>query len=399
MACPGSVAVNAAIPGRPTSIFAAEGTAAHWLVEWCLRIGDDAQDWLGHEIKVEGYKFTVDLDMASAVQMMLDHVRSVLDWIEKNVVKDPMLRIEFGVDLSWLRPGMFGTADVVIVAGGMIWVIDYKHGRGEVVDVINNPQLMYYALGPTEYYFGVNEITMCIVQPRADHPRGRVRNWTVMRGTLMDWGRDVLGPAVDATRVEKPSFAAGDHCKWCGGLATCPTAHEHAQKEAALDFSVATDCMKEGWAPDAVVQVEVEKLVQVMKAAPFLEGYIKAVREEARRRIRSGEGFPGYKLIRGTAHRKWKGGVSPGHYLTTRGVDEDDLFTRKMVSPNQAETLLAAAVAKEDRKEAKEGLKEFWEKPKGVPKLVTEDTKGDPIQPGDTPDVPEGEFEKVNQFC
>lgn len=91
--------------------------------------------------------------------------------------------------------------------------------------------------------------------------------------------------------------------------------------------------------------------------------------------------------------------MSAEYFLTTRGVTLEELYTRKMATPTQAEKLLAAAVEKEDRKEAKEGLKEFWEKPVGAPKLVTEDTKGDPIEPGDTPDVPEDEFETVNQFC
>ena len=396
MACPGSVAVNAYSPEGKPSIFAAEGTAAHWLVEWCLRIGDDARDWLGHEIKVDAFKFTVDGDMCIAVQMMLDHVRAILECCE---VRDPILKIEFNVDLSWIRKGMFGTADVVIVAGGTLYVIDYKHGRGEVVEVIDNPQLRYYGLGPAKFYPGVSTVIMTVVQPRADHPDGRIRSVEEPKASLLEWGEKVLGPAVDATRVKKPSFAAGSHCKWCRGLATCPTAFEHAQKEAVLDFSVATDCMKEGWAPDAVVQVEVEKLAQVLRAKPFLECYLNAVHAEAVRRIRSGEGFPGYKLIRGTARRRWKEGMSAEYFLTTRGVTLEELYTRKMATPTQAEKLLAAAVEKEDRKEAKEGLKEFWEKPVGAPKLVTEDTKGDPIEPGDTPDVPEDEFETVNQFC
>ena len=51
------------------------------------------------------------------------------------------------LDYSGYVPGGFGTGDLVIVADGVLEIIDFKGGRGVRVDADRNSQLMLYALG------------------------------------------------------------------------------------------------------------------------------------------------------------------------------------------------------------------------------------------------------------
>ena len=45
-----------------------------------------------------------------------------------------------------------GIADCILIGSGTIHVIDFKYGKGVLVDADHNPQLMLYALGAYEAY-------------------------------------------------------------------------------------------------------------------------------------------------------------------------------------------------------------------------------------------------------
>src|SRR5271166_1373525 len=72
--CPGSV--NASVGAADDeSVYAAEGTAAHYLSELCRRGSAPAVNWLGHIFKVGKHKFTVDEEFADSVQQFVDWVQ------------------------------------------------------------------------------------------------------------------------------------------------------------------------------------------------------------------------------------------------------------------------------------------------------------------------------------
>ena len=91
MTCPGSVRLSEGMPNE-SSVYAAEGSAAHALGEHCLIHGYAADRFLGQWIWLKGkeavfcgdlpatigggdFVFPVDDDMTDAVQVYLDAVR------------------------------------------------------------------------------------------------------------------------------------------------------------------------------------------------------------------------------------------------------------------------------------------------------------------------------------
>jgi len=395
MRCPGSVALSKHVGPAPSSIFADEGTAAHELGELCLALDVDAEYMLGTTIPGKNRSFVVDEGMAAAVQVHLDHVREKLEKCARVIGKPPIWHIEYRVDLTWLRPGMFGTADIVIVGGDELLIIDYKHGQGVAVEAKDNTQMRYYAVGPAHDFPQIQNISMTIVQPRAPHSDGPIRTDRISRRALLEWANETLGPAVDRTREPKAPREAGDHCRWCAGLHICPEALEKAQNDAALDFTA----IGPKHLPVDFVPTDMETLSKILASKDFINNYLEAVAKEARRRLDDGTGFPGWKLIRGRSNRKWKDEDQARRFLRNRlGIAPADYLTpTKLRTPNQMEKVVKAQFEKAKRKEAISLLSEYWEMPPGQPRMVTTETKGEPINPNAAPDVPAGEFETVEE--
>ncbi|WP_192803536.1 DUF2800 domain-containing protein, partial [Streptococcus agalactiae] len=80
----------------------------------------------------------------------------------------------------------FGTGDCLIVADGLLQVIDYKHGLGVLVNADHNPQMMCYALGALEMFddlYDFDKVTMTIFQPR----KNNISTFEIDKTELLEW--------------------------------------------------------------------------------------------------------------------------------------------------------------------------------------------------------------------
>lgn len=383
MACPGSVAAirQLGCPYR-SSVYADEGSTAHKVAEWCLRLMLDASFFRGDEFTKNGRIFTVDDDMVAAVQVYVDYIRALIS------IPGAEWALESHVDLSWLRPGMFGTTDFTayLPEQKKLIVVDYKHGKGVPVEVVGNSQFRYYGLDATRKY-KAQFVQLVVVQPRAPHPHGPIRSELLLGYELLKWGDEVLGPAVDRVREPGAPRVVGPHCRWCGALSVCPTVHEESQKQALVEFEPY----------DAFVPSDIDILAKVLRAKPFVTAYLNAVEREIRRALSEGRHVPGWKLVRGAAHRKWSDALRAENFLLDLRLDPDDFHEpMRLISPAQVETLIKSRLSgREERREAIRGLREFWEKPPGLPRLVPEDSPGEALGPGEPRELLDGEFEPV----
>lgn len=312
MNCPGSIRMSQGIRGK-SSEFAQLGTAAHALAEACLVqdlydassyegfwinasteeiIVDRPRDWGNSE--PPGW-FLVDGDMIGAVNVYLEAVQTEL----KRLGKMTAINVEKRFDLGWLRPEMFGTNDCSLVAPYVeLVVMDYKHGQGVLVEVENNEQMLYYALGAAhEEGWDFEKVTLILVQPRASHPDGPVRRWSIPIEKLKEFANK-LARAADATREPNAPLKAGDWCRFCPANAICPEIADRA-------FEVALDDFDEVKETDATTPED--ELGRRMKAIPLLDAFIKGVEAEVTRRLKAGEKVSGYKLVRKKSNRAWDG--------------------------------------------------------------------------------------------
>jgi hypothetical protein len=344
---------------KSTSAYAAEGTAAHELGEMCLRSGNNAADHIGAVMTVQGTAFEVTEEMAEAVQVYLDTVRADLAAVGKGAV----FMIENKFRLDWLYPGLFGTNDALVGEPfGVLKIFDYKHGVGVAVEVEDNTQMMYYALGGAkgETY---EDVELVVVQPRAPHSDGRVRRQRMPIEELMRWAQEVLLPGAKATEDPSAPLDTGDHCRFCPALAVCPLQKERAMTIAAEVFAPVPS------APPSPEAIPYEKLRQILDKADLIEAWLKACREHVKALLETGKASAeevGYKLVPGRASRKWVDDKEAETWLEAMLGDEA-YVPRKLVSVAQAEKVLKGP--------AKKALAEMISEVRGVSMVPISDKR------------------------
>lgn len=370
MVCPGSVAKNAAIEDE-TSQYAAWGTVAHEVAELCLKGNEPPEVYFDRTFTVDKYRITVDEEMVETVQVYVDYVR------ENSFGKE--LHVEEKFSLELIYEGMFGTNDAAIYDSKALTleIIDLKGGAGKAVEVEDNPQLKYYALGAMLNYQhrGVQTVKLTIVQPRAGHRDGAIRSWETTPMELMMWA-DELRDLAKRTEDPDAPLVAGDHCKFCAYAGQCPAFKEDAIKSAMLDFAAHP------------AEMDDTQLTAILREAGKIEDWVRAVKKYAFERLVQGKTVPGYKLVAKRAKRKW---AAPEFEIVSvveeivGPVDESQLYVRELKSPAQLEKLLP--------KGERERLSDFVEKKSSGVTLVHESDK----RPAVDPATAEQDFDAVDE--
>jgi len=358
MACPGSVAASADRPNN-TTVWAAEGTAAHDLGETCLL--DEGQrsnpkDYLGGTIVVDKdgghWEFEVNDNMVQAVSVYVDYVREILE-------PGDVLMIESRVSFKAMGPpgeDMFGTADTIIYRPSTkkLFVIDYKHGSGIAVDVTNNPQLMYYGIGAALHLQQpVVECELVVVQPRAPHADGPIRSQIIDVVDLMTWGYTELMPAAQrATEPDAPLFVS-EECRFCRAAATCNALRQQALENAMLEFDEDNSAVE----PTTTVDKMTAKQVRmVLDNATLITAWINAVQKFAHDELEAGRdpADGAYKLVEKRPVRKFKDPEAAADALCMAyGLGDEDIFEApKMKSPAKIDEALKAQLVGLPRKES-----------------------------------------------
>lgn len=367
MACPGSVAEAAKYEEPPSSEYAIEGTHAHTLGETALSASTPPRDFIGRTLEDHEGAFAADADMADAVEVYYETVCGDM----KAAGPGALLFIETGFDLAHIHPDLYGTNDAAVYdpATGRLRVYDYKHGRGKVVEVERNPQLLYYALGAIRklgHAHPVREVEIVVVQPRCPHPDGPVRRWLVDPLELFDWEAD-LADAVALTGQPDAPLAAGDHCRWCAAAPGCP-------ELLALTANAATEAFS---APpgDDPLSYSPDQTAEFLGRADVLEIWIKRVREYAYQIANQGGEIPGFKLVDKQGRAKWTDEETAGALLWSWGYDDSAYFNPpKLRTPAQ---VLASLKKDEGTKEG--GKRE--KVPAAVEKLIERKSSGTALVP------------------
>ncbi len=234
--CEGSIALGdkAKREGKvkETSRFAMEGTAAHELAEQCLKQKVAADWFVGNRFDVEHETFTVNQEMADAVQVYLDKIEHDIN----NFFDD--VNTKFGFEerfcLSDLDEEAYGTNDAYlhVPSEKLLIIYDFKYGKGIMVDVVGNKQLLYYALGCLQEHgynhlkSDVERIRLVIVQPRCKHKDGGVREVEYSIDYLMNF-RNQLLTKILATKKPVLELHAGGWCKFCPATLICSIAEKN----------------------------------------------------------------------------------------------------------------------------------------------------------------------------
>lgn len=346
LVCTPSARLEAMFPDEQ-SPYAAEGTVAHDLAESILR----------H--KLEGKK-APKLDDYSTE--MVEAVNRYVDICEEKVNEararssDAESMIEARLDFSRWVPDGFGTGDMVIVADGILEVIDLKYGKGVPVSAIENTQMRLYALGAydvNEFLYDVKSVRMTIVQPKLDS----VSTDEMALEELLDWGEEIK-PIAQRAWEGIGDCTPCDYCNFCKARHTC----------RALADTCLTAFYKDGGKLNQLLTDQEVSDILAMKG--LITKWIKGVYDFAYEKALSGEKqWPGYKLVEGTSRRTITDPEAAAKTLLDNGYREEDIFKPRELEgiTNLQKVLGKRAVAKY--------LEAYIDKPEGKPTLVPESDK------------------------
>jgi hypothetical protein len=312
--CPGSVALVRKMPPRPSSEYADTGTLLHNVIADILDRNTHPDDHLGQTYK------SITLTPALRDDKLLPALRA-LDEIDPN--KEIEYVVETIVGFGDLLPGVFGSADFIGRKGNRAIMLDWKFGDGVMVEVEENPQLLFYTAAAMRTpeaawaFEGAEEIECIIVQPP------RVKRWVTTPERVQLFERELFAAVKEAQRPDA-RLAAGDHCRWCAAKPICPImtgAVERALHRSLKDLDAA--------------QIGV-----FLKQADLLEQWIADLRATAQKMLDQMIPVPGWKLVPKRATRQWVNEDRALEALTGLGVAKEELMETTMLSPAKAEKVL-----------------------------------------------------------
>jgi len=316
MNCPGAPNLIEQAPRQESGKAALLGTAAHFFGEYCLRTGyHPKSEFLGVFIHLNKYGnayqmavtsdttcpghsgvsieldahrptkqhphvFEINQKMVGAVSVYVDLARGIYQKYPKH---DTLIEQKFELNYD-----MGGSADLVIIAGEKLFVIDYKNGHMPV-DAVNNPQLAMYAIGayrslPTTSI--VSQITVAIVQPNSEGPN--VKTWHMSLAELIEW-ENKINNARARCESHPYEYNMGDWCQWCAGSPKCPL-----QKKIAMDVFDSVDTSDKSQ----------EYLEFILNNSQLIKDHIEACEKQALTVAKDlNVDFPGFKLVRASTKR------------------------------------------------------------------------------------------------
>ena len=327
------------------SDYAAEGTDAHTLCEYRLKqaLGIPTEDpienlsWYNEEMEecAAGY--------AAYVVELLETA--------KQTCSDPVVMIEQRVDFSrWVQEG-FGTADCILIADGVLNIVDYKHGKGVEVSAEGNTQLSLYSLGALEIFDGIYDIDrVCvhIFQPR----KSNVVSSMMDKTDLYEWADTELTEKAQLAYEGQGSFSCGEWCRFCKAKAEC---RERAEANLAL-------ARYEFQSPALLND---EEIADILGKVDTLTAWASDVKEYALQQAISGKEWTGWKLVEGRSNRKYTSEAAVATTVEGAGFDP---YERKVLGVTAMQKMLG-------KTRFEELLAPYIEKPQGKPTLVPESDK------------------------
>lgn len=353
--CPGSIRLSEQCPPAPSSDYADEGTAAHWLAELkVLSITNNVA--VEHFDRARASEYYC-CEMEEATEFYADRV---LEVYTNARAADPSaeLMVEQHFSLEDCIPGGFGTSDAVVIGGDVIEVIDLKYGKGVKVDAVGNPQLRLYGLGAAMLFgdiYDLNTVRMTIIQPRLDH----ISTEEMPLMDLFKWAETVVAPAAKEAAGEKGHTESGDWCRWCPAKAICRTRAEKQLELAAYDFTK----------PDLL---QPDEIGDILTRAEELQKWAADVQDYALQEALAGQHYDGWKLVEGRSVRKYADDLKVAETLQAAGWPEAALYERKLYGITAMEKIVG-------KKKLTEVLGDLIIKPAGKPVLVPESDKREEI--------------------
>lgn len=333
--CPGSFKLSQTAPHRRSSVYAAQGTVAHWYIEQAKHTGfmPLAPATVGETWNYDGYTGTVDQDFVDGVNVMTRYLYEAVPRVDFIAVEQRVC-LDAWFENQKLPVSLFGTADALLFEPKLLEIVDYKNGAGVKVTPVWNPQHLFYAAGAVFYAAAAvqlrsipmpDRLRLTVVQPHAGGEP--IRSWDLSLVDLMMWIDEVLKPGVEACLAPDPPLVPGTWCRFCPVAHACPELHKSAIAAAKTEF--------ENFESHPI------DLADMLATAEQAEIWIARLRDFALEQLQHQVRIPGWELVPTRPTRKWtRPDDDMAQVLINLGIDAKDAWELRLRSPAQLEKIL-----------------------------------------------------------
>ena len=374
LACTPSARLEATKPDT-SGVAAQEGTLAHALGDLYLRQELGRVEWVDYQLELA----RIEADPLYN-EAMAEHMVNYKDFVMNRYhvalqqTPDALIFVERKLTFyEYVQEGD-GTGDAVIIADGVMDVIDNKYGKGVLVSAHENKQMMLYGLGAYDEFsimYDIHTIRMTIFQPRLDN----YSNYEMSAVDLLKWANDFLKPQAKKAFAGEGELVPGPHCTFCKVAGECRANAEYHLELLKHEFK-------------DLYLLEKSEVSEVLKKIPSLAKWVKAVHDTALAEALKGEKYDDWKLVRGKSNRAYSDEGLVVAKLNEYGLTELEIFNKKIKGITDLETKLG----KTKFASVLDGL---IVKPPGKPTLALLADKREEFVPGadDFADVPDEDFE------
>lgn len=378
--CAASVPLTMGV--NTSSVYADEGTAAHELAQRTL-LGSKDTNLEADTIMVETMNPRPDADMCLYVQ-------EYVDFVLEEATKGRTF-IEQAVNISSIteEPDAEGTIDALVIGDDFLHVIDFKYGQGNRVDAEENTQLALYAAGallredvPVD---AIKSVKLSIFQPRMRN----YQSWETTPQRLNAFVESVRKQAQRCWKAveyfdkykelhEKYFKPGASQCKWCAAKANCPALMQTTFETVSNDFVDVTQPLAPQLADiQNLKYIDDAELGAVGVLIPLIEGWCKEVMQRINQLALSGRHVDHFKVVYGRkGDRRWAAVEEAEEQLKKMRIKEKDMYTRKLITPPQAEKLSKTGVIGDRQWKT---LSSMIVQDPAKHKVVLETEPGDPI--------------------
>lgn len=288
MHCQGSYMLEQGYPdsGRP------EATA-----------GQEAHGWASAFLAEDAPKYNAipDEEMRRAVVLYVDTCMQH---------KQEVFGIEQAFESAFLDHTGRGTPDFwTISPDGTLIIPDFKYGH-KWVEVKENWQLILYAILIWLSYsnWTPSRVRLIVVQPRANHPDGPVREWS-FDGDLLRNYRNQIQNAIGVAALPNAPCRVGGHCRYCKTIVDCHT-------NRMVTSRIMQDAMSAAKSELTDVEIAFE-LTWGREALDLLQHKMTALEAYAAEKIKGGAMVPGYEIRQSFGALQWdvKDPVAAGYEM------------------------------------------------------------------------------------
>lgn len=319
MQCMGPVVLSNILPNE-TNPAAMEGTAAGELLRYMLE-----QKSLSPQVPLvaeNGVRFDEDMYF-----YLRPHAEDILRKANGNEITCEV-RVDFATPSGIPLRGQYDVS-FYEPSTETLHMYDLKYGYG-IVDAHENWQLIAYCIGrflqvmkyghyPKFYKFEIH-------QPRAFHPEGPIRSWTITHEELMQYYYRIEARFQQIANGDR-ELRTGSKCKYCRAAPVCPAFNKSVHD--ALETTM-NDWVQDDMSNDALAR----QLQLAERAAELIKIRIDSLNQLGVIRVKAGQIIPGRGMKETYGHRKWKPMVTPESFKMLTGVDIRETV---IMSPAKAE--------------------------------------------------------------